>query len=275
MSQDDGGNTTKSGSGRSPQERMEVLREIGRDHGAGIAQAGGGQTGGDRFGEALTDGSKPLQVPGGEPAGPGQLKGLDEMTRNVRFAESLAGERRELDAGARARLEGMLGKRLDNVNVYVGKYSTAAAASMNAEAFAVGKHVFFRKDKFSTSSAEGLGLMAHELTHTFQDKGRSVEDKEAEAHAVEDRVTQGLRDGADMEVAREQSSASGLLERLSGDSTPAAPPGSGKPPDQDTEPAATHDSPDEKEVEELLVRRVLERFATESDVDLERHGFGL
>ena len=89
------------------------------------------------------------------------------------------------------------------------------------------------------------------------------------------RVTQGLRDGADMEVAREQSSASGLLERLSGDSTPAAPPGSGKPPDQDTEPAATHDSPDEKEVEELLVRRVLERFATESDVDLERHGFGL
>ncbi len=275
MSEDPGGNDQKSGSDKPVIKRMQVLQELGRDYGAQGAQSGGGQTGGDRFGEALTDGSKPQQVPGGGPAGPGALKGLDEMTRNVQFAEALVGERRELDAGTQARLEGMLGKKVGKLNVYVGKWSTAAAKSMNAEAFAVGKHLFFSKEKFNTGSAEGIGLMAHEMTHAFQDKGRAVEDKEAEAHAIEDKVTQGIRDGADMEMAQDQAPAAGLLERLSKDETAAPPPSGGKPPDQDTDPAATHDSPDEKEVEKILLRRVLELFRNESDIDLERHGFGM
>ena len=275
MSEDPGGNDKRSGSDKSATAKTQVLQELGRDYGAQGSQSGGGQTGGDRFGEALTDGSKPQQVPGGGPAGPGQLKGLDEMTRNVQFAEALVGERRELDAGTRARLEGMLGKKIDNLNVYVGRWSTAAAKSMNAEAFAVGKHLFFSKDKFSTASAEGIGLMAHEMTHAFQDKGRSVESKESEAHAVEDRVRQGIREGADMEIAQDQAPVSGLLERLSKDETASRPANSGKPPDQDTEPASTHDSPDEKEVEQILMQRVLELFRSESDIDLERHGYGM
>lgn len=279
MSDDSGGNDKKTGSEKSVQKRVQTLQEMGRDYAAQGAQSGGGQSGGERFGEALTDG-KPQQIPGGGPdkgkgAGPGQLKGLDEMTRNVQFAEALVGERRELDAGTRGRLEGMLGRKVDNLNVYVGKWSTAAAKSMNAEAFAVGKHLFFSKEKFSTTSAEGIGLMAHEMTHAFQDKGRTVEDKEAEAHAIEDKVTQGIREGADMEMAQDQSPVAGLLERLSKDETAAPPPSGGKPPDQDTDPAATHDSPDEKEVEQILLQRVIELFRSESDIDLERHGFGM
>jgi hypothetical protein len=275
MSQDDGGNDKKSGTDKPLQGRLQTLQEMGRDYAAQGAQSGGGQTGGDRFGEALTDGTKPQQIPGGGPAGPSQLKGLDEMTRNVQFAEALVGERRDLDAGTKARLEGMLGQKLGNINVYVGKWSTAAAKSMNAEAFAVGKHLFFSKEKFSTTSAEGMALMAHEMTHAFQEKGRSTESKEAEAHAMEDKVVQGIRDGADMEIAQDQTSASGLLERLSKDETAVPPPSGGKPPDQDTEPASTHDSPDEKDVEQVLLHRVLELFRHESDVDFERHGFGM
>lgn len=279
MSEDAGGNDQKSGSDKSVQKRIQTLQEMGRDYGAQGSQSGGGQSGGERFGEALTDG-KPQQIEGGGPErgkgiGPGQLKGLDEMTRNVQFAEALVGERRDLDAGTKARLEGMLGQKIGNLNVYVGKWSTAAAKSMNAEAFAVGKHLFFSKEKFSTTSAAGLGLMAHEMTHAFQDKARSVDDKEAEAHAIEDKVSQGIRGGADMEIAQDQSPAAGLLERLSKDETAAPPASGGKPPDQDTDPAATHDSPDEKEVELMLMRRVIELFRTESDIDLERHGYGM
>ena len=243
MTADNGGNDKKTASDKPVADRLRVLQQVE-----------GGSPGG---------------------AGPGALRGLDEMTRNIQFAEQLAGERRDLDAGTRARLEGMLGKKIDNVSVYVGRFSTAAAQAMGAEAFAVGKHLFFSKEKFSTTSAEGMALMAHEFTHSLQEGRRSVADKEAEADAVEERVVQGIREGADMEIARDQSPVAGLLERLSKDNAPAAPPGGGKPPDQDTEPAATHDAPDEKEVERILLERVLTLFRREGDVDLERHGFGM
>jgi len=273
MAGSDTNNTRKGGASKSLQEKVQTLQEIGRDHESIIAVAGAGRTGGERFGEALSDQGKTPEK-GGEPEqqAPGALKGLDAMTRNIKFAEALSEERRDLDIGTRSRLEGMLGKSLQGVSVYAGKQAAAAAKGLGAEGFAVGKHVFVDEAKFSTTSAEGMGLLAHELAHTLQDKG-SRDDKEAQAHAIESRVTQGIRQGADMEVARDQAPGAALLEQLASPFEGAGPKSAGgKPPDQDTDPAPTHDSPDEKEVERMILERVTEYFRRESEIDLERHG---
>ena len=273
MAGSDTTNTRKGGASKPVQEKLRALQDIGRDFESIINVAGAGRAGGERFGEALSDQGKTPEKGGPpEPRAPGALQGLDAMTRNVKFAEALAEERRDLDAGTRARLEGMLGQPLRGVNVYVGKQASAAAKALGAEAFAVGQHVFLQEGKFSTSSAEGLGLLAHELTHTLQDKG-SRDDKEAQARAVEARVSQGVRGGSDMELAQDQAPAGALLDQLKPFPGAGPAPGAGTPPDQDMDPAPTHDSPDEKEVERMILERVVEYFRRESDVDLERHGY--
>jgi len=274
MAGSDTSNARKGGGKKSIQEKLQALQEIGRDFDSLVGVAGGGRTGGDLFGEALSDQSKDKEGGGEKQAeGPGALRGLDQMTRNLQFAEALAGERRDLDAGTRARMEGMLGKKLDGVQVYVGKQAEAAAKVLGAEAFAVGKHIFVQESKFSTTSAEGVGLLAHEFTHAFQDAG-SREKKEEEAHAVESRVMQGVRQGADRELAMDQAPMAGLLKELGGSEGAGPQSAGGKPPDQDFDPAATHDSPDEKEVERQILERTLELWRNESDLDFERHGFG-
>lgn len=110
---------------------------------------------------------------------------LQGITRNLKFAEALAGEQRELDPGARAFLKRVLGPAVDKVQIYTGKYSDLAVRSLGAEAFAIERHVFFRSDKFDPGSSKGLGLLAHELTHTLQGKGGTREEKEQEARQVQ------------------------------------------------------------------------------------------
>src|SRR5438309_2319918 len=41
-------------------------------------------------------------------------------------------------------------------------------AALNANAFTVGEHIFFGRDKFQPESNSGRQLIAHELTHTIQ-----------------------------------------------------------------------------------------------------------
>ena len=267
------GDNTKSGGSKLPHDKKsKALETVVREFEGMGSVSGAGLSGGDKFGDALRSKSEAA------PEGPGGARGLDTMTQNIKFAEKLVEEKQDLDIGTRALLEGMLGRRLEGINVYAGRFADAASRALGADAFAVGKHVFFRQGKFTSGSTEGLALMAHEFTHTFQgDGGMSKEDKESEAHAVEDTVAGSIRSGSALpgvELALDQAPATGLLDSLRSftkESAPGSPP---KPDDQDFDPAPTHDSPDEKEVVRQLLERVVEQFKRESDLDLERDGYG-
>ncbi|NQD38305.1 DUF4157 domain-containing protein [Permianibacter sp. IMCC34836] len=76
-----------------------------------------------------------------------------------------------------------------NVKIHTGDKAAGLSAQIGAQAFAVGNHVFFGKDKFQPDSSDGKELIAHELTHTIQ-QGGAVQRSVDSASSVGTAVTQ-------------------------------------------------------------------------------------
>jgi hypothetical protein len=73
-----------------------------------------------------------------------------------------------LPTGVRNAMEPRFGASFSNVRVHTGESAAQQSASLNANAFTVGEHIFFGRDKFQPQSDAGRHLIAHELTHTIQ-----------------------------------------------------------------------------------------------------------
>jgi hypothetical protein len=69
--------------------------------------------------------------------------------------------------------EPRLGVDLSGVRVHHDGGAARLAASVNARAFTVGRDVFFGAGEWAPGTARGDRLLAHELTHTIQQGGRS------------------------------------------------------------------------------------------------------
>lgn len=63
------------------------------------------------------------------------------------------------------------------VRIHTGDRAASLSRQLNAQAFTVGRDVFFGKDQFKPDTAEGRELVAHELTHTIQ-QGAAVQRSE-------------------------------------------------------------------------------------------------
>jgi len=85
---------------------------------------------------------------------------LDQALRYSRGAP-LATELRRL-------LEGMFWQRFDDVQIHLDNSASTAAASINARAFTIANHMFFREDAYRPDTLRGLELIAHELAHVIQ-----------------------------------------------------------------------------------------------------------
>ncbi len=59
-------------------------------------------------------------------------------------------------------------EHLQTVRVHADPAAHSFAKSVNAIAATVGTHIFFQRGKLDTESAEGQELLAHEVTHTYQ-----------------------------------------------------------------------------------------------------------
>ena len=79
-----------------------------------------------------------------------------------------------LPAPLRAQMESRFGAPFGHVRVHAGEAAARQSAALNANAFTVGQHVFFGRNRFQPQSAGGQELIAHELTHTIQ-QGASVQ----------------------------------------------------------------------------------------------------
>ncbi|MBI4575241.1 MAG: DUF4157 domain-containing protein [Planctomycetes bacterium] len=83
------------------------------------------------------------------------------------LAAGLSGESHEgepLEAGLRSRMESELGADLSGVRVHTGRVAARLAERLGAEAFTLGRDVYFGEGRFRRD-AEGEALLVHELGH--------------------------------------------------------------------------------------------------------------
>lgn len=88
-------------------------------------------------------------------------------------ADLLRSPGRPLDAATQALMEPRFGHDFSHVRIHTGAPAESAAATLGAQAFAFGHHIAFARERFQPGSADGMRLMAHELTHTVQQANTS------------------------------------------------------------------------------------------------------
>lgn len=85
--------------------------------------------------------------------------------------ESTKGKGTKLSDETRHDLEEYFGTDLSEVNIHTGSEAEELAEGINAKAFTHGQDIYFNEGEFDPESLEGKRLLAHELTHTQQQRG--------------------------------------------------------------------------------------------------------
>lgn len=80
-------------------------------------------------------------------------------------------------------MEPRFGADFSGVRIHGGEKAAVLSRKLGAQAFTVGDHIFFGRDRFRPESSEGRELIAHELTHTIQQG--SVIQRRADVHVAQ------------------------------------------------------------------------------------------
>ena len=75
-----------------------------------------------------------------------------------------------LPVGVRARMEGAFGTHFGEVRVHTDDRAAEMSRQLRAHAFTRGEDIYFGAGKFDPDSRDGKHLLAHELTHTLQQR---------------------------------------------------------------------------------------------------------
>lgn len=122
------------------------------------------------------------------PVQPAQLPG------NIRTPAEPLSSGELLPGAARQAMEPIIGTDLGEVRIHTSPAASAMASALSADAFTVGREVFFAEGKFDPFSPQGQALLAHELVHVRQQErsdervqrhGDHPDAAEAEAEVVE------------------------------------------------------------------------------------------
>lgn len=116
-------------------------------------------------------------------------------------------------AAVKGKLRPFLGFDPSAARIHTGPTAAEAASQLHAEAFTIGRDVFFGTGQYSPNTKEGLGLLGHELTHVGQQMGRSIrpqfftqsggDSMEAEAQTVGRRIaSMAFSQDGDLQVDR-------------------------------------------------------------------------
>ncbi len=143
---------------------------------------------------------KDEQTPSNDPAPALQMKGTDTSSGQAAagFEERLqqaGGQGSPLDQKTRQEMEGQMGADFSQVRLHTGREAQQMSDDLHAQAFTHGKDIYFNEGKYQPGSAEGKHLLAHELTHTVQQREgvapkmiqRKTKGKTAKAEPVLDR----------------------------------------------------------------------------------------
>jgi hypothetical protein len=94
-----------------------------------------------------------------------RAKELENFTRRFGLS-SKVGE--SLGMATRGLMETFFGRDLKDVRIHRGQEAEDASCQLTSRAFTLGRHIFGPRQNLDDSTREGLGLLAHELTHVIQ-----------------------------------------------------------------------------------------------------------
>lgn len=97
---------------------------------------------------------------------------LDDSTS--REIDSARGGGRPLESKIKRSMEGAFGADFSNIRMHVGAQSDDLNDRISARAFTTGNDVFVRSEDYSPSTSSGQHLLAHELAHTVQQGGSTI-----------------------------------------------------------------------------------------------------
>lgn len=113
----------------------------------------------------------------------------------------LASPGKPLDQATRSFFEPRFGHDFSKVRVHTDEKAAESAQAVNALAYAVGRDVVFARRQYAPDTPTGRKLLAHELTHTLQQRGQEAklpqyiseehESSEREADRIAETVTGG------------------------------------------------------------------------------------
>ncbi|ATP56320.1 hypothetical protein CPT03_07455 [Pedobacter ginsengisoli] len=89
--------------------------------------------------------------------------------------EASRGSGTQMDGDTQSFMESRFGTGFSDVNIHVGTDASQLSNSLNAKAFTVGKDIYFNENMYHPNSAKGKHLLAHELTHTIQQNGNTIQ----------------------------------------------------------------------------------------------------
>ncbi len=94
--------------------------------------------------------------------------------------DSSKGGGSKMDHATQSFMESRFGTDLSNVSIHTDSKAIQMSQGLNAQAFTVGSDIYFNEGKYNPSSISGKHLLAHELTHTIQQKGvqRKIQKKD-------------------------------------------------------------------------------------------------
>lgn len=104
-------------------------------------------------------------------AQPGQLPKVNpELEASI---SNLQSGGHPLSHSTRTFFESRFGAGFTGVRVHNDAHAAKAAQSINARAFTLGQHITFANGEYLPESSTGRHLLAHELTHVIQQKGKN------------------------------------------------------------------------------------------------------
>lgn len=122
--------------------------------------------------------------------------------------------------------EPRFGCDFSDIRVHTGSKADEAAKSLNADAFTYGRNVVFRSGQYDPTSLRRSRLLAHELTHVVQQRGRDSSSRHTASFDEDVRITR-----TDSELERE---ADRMAETVMQPSGPVNSPESATPDSADT-----------------------------------------
>jgi hypothetical protein len=75
---------------------------------------------------------------------------------------------RSLDATTRDFMKSHFGSGIDDVRIHTDDGAAKSAAAIDADAFTIGRDIVFGAGRYAPTTVDGKQLLAHELTHVFQ-----------------------------------------------------------------------------------------------------------
>jgi hypothetical protein len=100
------------------------------------------------------------------------VQGVIGRAQADQVAEACRDRGQRIDPKMNERLGRALGADFSEVTVHTDRAADRLSQALDADAFTVGSHIFFRANRYNPSTPAGQRLMAHELAHVVQQGAR-------------------------------------------------------------------------------------------------------